>query len=380
MHVKQEVYQADTHWRTVYQKGNLQSPDIVLCFGSRSLVTQQSLFEEIQAKYPSSEIVISSTSGEIIDNEVKDESIVLTAMEFAHTELSTYRINITDFAGSHSAGKAIVKKLCRKDLAHVFILADGQLVNGSELVKGLNTFQCPNVTVTGGLAADGFDFSKTFVGLNNTPSEGNIVALAFYGDRLQVGFGSHGGWDAFGPERLVTKSEDNVLYELDGMSALSLYKTYLGEAAAELPSSALFFPLAVKFNDQSEVIVRTILSIDEEKQSMTFAGDIPTGAIARLMRHNPDHLIDGAEKAGKQSLTNYSVEQHPDVAILISCVGRKFVLGQNVEEEVEVIRDLVGKHTAITGFYSYGEIAPQLDAKHCQLHNQTMTITTMTEI
>ncbi len=380
MHVKQEVYQPNSNWQTTYEKGNLQSPDIVICFGSRSLVTQKGLFEDIQSKYPSANIAISSTSGEIIDNEVKDDTIVLTAMEFEHTEVDTYRINIADFDNSLSAGNAIVKRLCKENLAHVFILADGQLVNGSELVKGLNNFQCPNVTVTGGLAADGYDFSKTFVGLNNIPSEGNIIALAFYGERIQVGFGSHGGWDAFGPERLVTKSEDNVLHELDGISALSLYKNYLGEAAADLPSSALFFPLAVKVNKNSEAIVRTILSIDEENQSMTFAGDIPTGAFARLMRHNPDHLIDGAEKAGKQSIETCVEDQNPDIAILVSCVGRKIVLGQNVEEEVDVIRDLLGTNTAITGFYSYGEIAPQQNPQHCQLHNQTMTITTFTEI
>jgi hypothetical protein len=169
-----------------------------------------------------------------------------------------------------------------------------------------------------------------------------------------------------------------VLYEMDGNSALELYKKYLGEHASGLPATGLFFPLSIRTSAGTAGVVRTILSVNEEEQSMTFAGDIPEGAFARLMKANFDRLIDGAIGAAKTSYQALG-SASPDLAILISCVGRKLVLKQRVEEEVEGVRDILGSHTVLTGFYSYGEISPFTPDTKCTLHNQTMTITTFLE-
>jgi hypothetical protein len=208
--------------------------------------------------------------------------------------------------------------------------------------------------------------------------EGRIAAVGFYGSRLQVGCGSMGGWDAFGPERLVTRSRGNVLYELDGRSALALYTEYLGEHAAGLPASGLLFPLSVRFGDDGPGIVRTILAVDPVEGTMTFAGDVPEGAYARLMKANFERLIEGATGAANRCSESLGASP-PDLAILISCVGRKLVLKQRIEEEVEGVRDVLGREATLTGFYSYGEISPFTPTAPCELHNQTMTITTLTE-
>lgn len=379
MFIQQAIFESDSGWKTIFSKGNLQTPQLVLAFGNRGVISKSKLYTQLQAKYPQAAIIIASTSGEINDLGILDNSIVTTAIEFEHTPIKTCCVNIQEYTNSEAAACAIMDQLNTTDLNHVFIVADGQLINGTALVKGLNSTPSKKIVATGGLAGDGYDFTETLVGLNNIPSTGNIVGIGFYGDRLQVGFGCKGGWDAFGPERLVTKSAQNVLYELDGKNALALYKSYLGEAAKELPSSALYYPLSIKTAEMEEPIVRTILSINEADQSMTFAGDLPEGAIAQLMKHNPDCLIDGAEQAAQNCINGIKDYKEPELAILVSCVGRKIVLGQNIEEEVEVIRDLVGTNTAITGFYSYGEIAPFNYLSRSELHNQTMTITTFSE-
>ena len=177
---------------------------------------------------------------------------------------------------------------------------------------------------------------------------------------------------------VITRAEGNVLYELDGQSALSLYKKYLGDLAAELPGSALLFPLSIRTEDGGTSVVRTILSVNDADESMTFAGDMPVGAYARLMKANFDRLIDGASLAANESQETIGTPG-PDLAVLISCVGRKVVLGQRTEEEVESVREVLGERTAIAGFYSYGEISPFTASTRCELHNQTMTITTFSE-
>ena len=370
------------NWRVVSQKGEITRADLVICFGERRVIAVPENFEKFHNEYPDAQIVFCSTSGEIADIDVYDNAISAIVIQFEKTEVKAIRQNQLDFENSEDLGKSLIQDLDRGDLSHVFVLSDGQVVNGSKLVTGMNSVRRERTTITGGLAGDGIDFKKTLVGLNDMPKEGEVVAIGFYGENLKIGYGSMGGWDEFGKKRNVTKSEKNVLHELNGESALKLYKEYLGEAADELPGAALYYPLGIqRIDDETgeSFVVRTILSIDEEAQTMTFAGDIPEGYTAQLMKRNTKRLINGAEIAAKNALKTLGTEEAPDLAILVSCVGRKVVLGQNIEEEVEAVRELMGEETAITGFYSYGEIAPKPQFSNCDLHNQTMTITTFKE-
>jgi len=260
------------------------------------------------------------------------------------------------------------------------IFSEGLNINGSELVKGINSILSSSVIVTGGLAGDQADFKETIVVYNKAIKKNAVVAIGFYGSHLKTGVGSYGGWSSFGVDRLVTKSENNILYELDEQPALELYKKYLGKHVAGLPASALLFPLSIQLKKENSSLIRTILSINEEDGSMIFAGDIPQGEYVRLMTSNNEKLIDGAIHASEIALQNLG-ESDPDLAILISCVGRKLLLKQNTEEEIEAVAFTLGKKTNITGFYSYGELCPINQTNNsCELHNQTMTITLFKEI
>jgi hypothetical protein len=351
---------------------------LVLVFGSTGALHERAPLQEIKSAYPGAHLLGCSTAGEIYDTQVLDESLVVTAIQFEGTTVQGTRIKLNGSRDSFAAGAQLAQQLDRVGLAHVFVLSDGLRVNGSELVAGLTEHLPPHVAITGGLAGDGARFQETLVLWDGEPEQDAIVALGLYGDRLRVGYGSLGGWDSFGPERLITRSRGNVLYELDGKSALQLYKTYLGEHAQGLPATALLFPLSLRIQDSAEPVVRTILSIDEDEQSMTFAGDVPQGGYGRFMKANFDRLIDGATDAARTSSVAIG-SGSADLAILISCVGRKLVLKQRIEEEVESVREVLGERPILTGFYSYGEISPFTPGGKCELHNQTMTITTFSE-
>lgn len=376
--IEQQKFTADKGWVSIRNSNvPFNKMQLVLAFGSTELLREQQHYHHLKEKFPNAIILMNSTAGEIMDVEVLDDSISLTALHFETTGLKTASVKLNDSKESFDAGYQLASAFETEGLKSVFVISDGHTVNGSDLVAGLYEFLPKDVSLTGGLAGDGAHFKRTLVGLNAPPEEGNVVGIGFYGNDLTVGHGSVGGWDPFGVERLVTKSEANVLYELDGKPALDIYKMYLGEYAAELPSSALLFPLSIRINDGDDPLVRTILNIDEESKSLTFAGNIPKGSYAQLMKANFESLIEGASDAATLSLKKTT--HKPDVAILISCVGRKLVLNQRIEEEVEIVREMYGQKTAITGFYSYGEIAPSGKLMKCELHNQTMTITTFTE-
>ena len=363
------------------------SAQLVLAFGATAVLQDPPAHESIRGLYPAAHILGCSTAGEICGSEVSDDSLVATAIHFEHTQLRTAHVGLGANPDSEKAGEALAQALPRsvgakqggeeEKLAHVVVLSDGLSANGSALIRGLSRHLPGGVAITGGLAGDGARFGETLVITGDGPQRGAITAVGLYGARLKIGFGSLGGWDPFGPERLVTRSQGNVLFELDGCPALSLYKQYLGEHAKGLPATALLFPLSVRATPGDTPLVRTILAVDEDRQSMTFAGDIPEGARARLTKSNVNRLVEGAVGAAQACRSPGSLA--PELALLISCVGRKLVLKQRVEEEVEGVREVLGEQVTLAGFYSYGEIAPFSAGEPSELHNQTMTITTFRE-
>jgi hypothetical protein len=353
------------------------SAQLILLFGSTSILREKKCLDEIKSVYPKAHLLGCSTAGEIYGTQVFDNSLVVTAVSFERTQLKGLKVPIYKMENSFNVGQILAQSLDPEGLAHVFVLSDGLKINGSELVKGLIKNLPDSVSVTGGLSGDGALFRETYVLWDGEPERDSIAIVGLYGKDLKIGYASFGGWDPFGPERLITRSQGNVLYEFDGKSALALYKQYLGEHAKGLPSTGLLFPLSVRIKTGERGVVRTILSVNEEEQNMTFAGDVPEGAYARLMKANFDRLIDGAVEAAKTSID--MIGAPPELAILISCVGRKLILKQRIEEELEGIRDVLGEQTVLSGFYSYGEISPFTKGAQCELHNQTMTITAFSE-
>jgi len=378
MKIEQTIWTDKQGWYPKIPGNLVDSPQLVLVFGSSSNISNNNHLNIIKKAYPDSQILGCSTAGEIFGDKVLDDSLSITAIHFDYTDVKGCKIKINNAGESYKAGKSLSKSLNKKGLVHIFVVSEGININGSELVRGLTDSLPEHITVTGGLSGDGENFKKTCILWNNVVEENSIAAIGLYSTRLRVGYASMGGWDPFGPERLITRSKENVLYELDNKSALQLYKKYLGEHAKGLPATGLLFPLSIRETEDEKGVVRTILSVDEKNKSMTFAGDVPEGSYARLMKANFNRLIDGASGAAKTSYESIGSEP-PDLAILISCVGRKMVLKQRIDEEVEAVRDILGNEAVFTGFYSYGEISPfTLDAK-CELHNQTMTITTLSE-
>ncbi len=357
-----------------------ETPQLVFVFGARTQVGKQEHFDALKESYPHSKILMCSTAGEILGTHVYDNSLSVTAVHFSKTQLEFGQVTIDSADESEAKGKEVVSMLPKEGLSHVMVFSDGLFVNGTDLVAGITAMLPENVSVTGGLVGDGSDFKLTLTGLDEVPKEKNIILIGFYGTALKIGYGSLGGWDTFGPDRVITRSKGNVLYELDGKPALALYKEYLGELASELPGSGLLFPIQLQLegNVGDVEVVRTLLAVDENEQSMTFAGDMPEGIVSTLMKANFDRLVDGASGAAKMS--THSLGSDADMAILISCVGRKLVLKDRVEEETEAVKSMFGSDTVMTGFYSYGEICPVAPTeKKCRLHNQTMTITTFKE-
>ncbi|MDO8413408.1 MAG: FIST N-terminal domain-containing protein [Gallionellaceae bacterium] len=347
--------------------------DLVLVFADADYFQTPACYQDLKNKFPHAHIVGCSSSGTVLGNTISDGDVVATAVHFEQGKVRMATADVKPGEDIRALAGSLMKELQATDLKHVLVFSDGLLVNGSDLAAGLNSF---GITVTGGLAGDGSRFGKTWVMADAPARAGRIAAIGLYGD-LVVKSGCFAGWQEFGAERVVTKSASNVVSEIDNQPALALYKKYLGDMAKDLPGSGLRFPLSVRANVGEQPIIRTLLGVDENAQTLTFAGDVPQGCLCKLMRTDLDSLIESAGMAATAAKP-----QHADSAglcLVISCVGRRLVLGQLTEEELEVVQENLGEQTTIAGFYSYGELAPFSDILQCHLHNQTMTLTTLYE-
>ncbi len=357
-------------------------PNVLFVFGSSALLKDKQNIIGIKEKFKNAILFGCTTAGEIVNNSVYYDSIIVNACLFEKTEVKFNQVPINNRVDSFNAGSALASKFDQENLRYIFVLSDGLNVNGSELIRGLQSEFNENIPISGGLAGDGPNFNETFLFSEQGNVESKIItALGFYGDHIKIGNASFGGWDSFGIDRTVTKAIDDVLYEIDGQPALDLYKYFLGEEQSlNLPASGLLFPLSMRNDASARPVVRTVLAVDEASKSMTFAGEIPSGSVVRLMKANLDHLINGAITAANTLQNDYFNDETIDFALLISCVGRKMVLKQIVEEEIEGVSNILGAMINISGFYSYGEIAQFDKNSKCELHNQSMTITAFKEL
>lgn len=373
---------AHLHWSPGDQPSPQPDADLVFAFGPTRLLDDPDTFADVRRAFPNARIVGASTGGQIQRARVSDGTLVTTAVLFEKSGVEVVHTAVQDGEADDALGRRLATQIAQADaqgrpLAHVFVLADGVKINGSAFASGVEGSLPEGVAVTGGLAADDDRFEQTPLWADGPLDGPSVLAVAFYGDALRVGVGAVGGWDTFGIERHVTSAIGSVVAELDGRPALDLYEQYLGPYAADLPGSGLLFPLGIRVDGADYNLVRSLLGIDREARTVTFAGNVPEGASAKLMRTNTDRLVDGAQSAAARAADALGVPAQ--LALLVSCVGRKWVMGERVEEEVEEAAAALGDAAAV-GFYSYGELAPAADGSRCELHNQTMTVTAFAEV
>lgn len=357
------------------------SPDftagLVIVFGGREALAKPDFTAVLRKRYPGARIAGCSTGGQIARADVSDSEIGVLAMQFERSSFVMAEAEISSPEQSQAVGLKLGRALRKKDLKAVFVLSDGTRVNGSRLVAGLHESAGPDVSITGGLAGDGARFEQTLVMLDDDVCAGRVVAIGFYGASFRIGHGCRDGWSEFGPRRHVTRSQDNVLFELDGQPALALYKRALGEEAAGLPATGLLYPMMLMDPDNpAHRVIRTVMAVDEEANSLIFAGEVPQGWIAQLMRGHFDQLSDAAGAAAASAMER---AQGETAAVLISCIGRRLVMGANTSDEISAARSALGANVASAGFYAYGEISPHGISGCCELHNQTMAVTTFSE-
>ncbi|WP_277971369.1 FIST signal transduction protein [Sphingomonas echinoides] len=357
------------------------SPDLVIVFAPTGRFADTGFRDDLVHRYHDAFLIGCSSGTMVEDNRLDDDAVVILGMGFAKTRLKLAVQPLPSPDCSFATGVALAQELADETLSGIFVLSSGLNVNGSALVAGLRSGVGDGVALSGGLAGDGPRFADTRVLARGECLSNGVAAVGFYGEHVRFAHGSAGEWQPFGPVRTISDANESEVGGLDHEPALALYERYLGEEAENLPASGLLYPLEiwdpVRPDDR---VVRTLLAIDRDKGTLTFAGDMPQGWKARLMRGIFDDLVGGASTAAQHAADHAGTwGVAPSACLAISCVGRRLLMGQRTEEEIMAVSAVVGSDIALAGFYSYGEIAPQNVTGVPCLHNQTMTITLIGE-
>ena len=375
MKVESYTYTDGTGW-----SGELGANDsertLVTVFGAFAYHEEPELFDAIAAAYPRSQIIGCSTSGEFTSGGFRAGALTLMAMEFERSEVAVEQIEVAEGEDAREVGARLARALGeRGELSGVLVLSNSTCANGSHLLEGVNAQVPEGASVFGGVASAFASFDRMWTLSGKQIGMSHVAAAGFYGPAVSLRHGTRAGWEPLGPRRRITRAEGTRIYAFDGKPALDLYKTYLGDQAEGLPRSGLYFPLEVS-TDEGATFIRAIVDIDEEERSITVLADVPEGSRARLMKWNPDRLLEAAEDAAEQATQG---RKGAAGCIAVSCVGRRIVLGERVDEEYEALREMLPEGIDIAGFYSHGEYAPESAGAPCDHHNQTISVTVITE-
>ena len=284
---------------------------LVLAFGASELADDPAPFNDLAAAFPDAVLLGCSTSGEIAGTQVHDASISVAVARFEHTAL---RRAVTEVRESQpipgDAGARLAGSCRRRACARCSCSATACGVNGTPLVDGLTQNLPPGVAISGGLAGDGSRFVRTWVLDGGEPAQQRICAVGFYGRaparrpwlrRRLVGLRSRAAHHPLRGQRAVRAGRQAGAGPVQDLPGRSRGRPARHGAAVSAVGAAR--------GRRGEPLVRTILGIDEQRRSLTFAGDMPQGGMARLMRANNDRLIESAGQAVAQAAHGFDADR-----------------------------------------------------------------------
>ena len=351
------VDQIEPHLQSARQNGLAPTLAIVFSSVAHDLAELIAIF----AKHDI-DVFGASSSGEIINNEVHEGSIVVMLLDISR---DAYRLNVFDGEGktSYHVGQSVAAwtKTINEN-APLMVMSAGIRADGQQIVNGVIDTMERQVPLFGGLAGEDLRFQETFVFDASQVIPNGVVALIFDQNAIELQGVAASGWKGIGTPKTVTKAEGNIVYRIDDEPALDIYNKYLN--IGDDPGLAGEYPLLLIRGDDSFAL-RAVMAVNEDK-SIVYAGTVPEGSRVRFSMppgfEIVEHAIEQMSAFNKQS-------PRADAIVLFSCKARHVALGQMVEDEISAIRKLW--NVPLVGFFSYGEIGP-VPQGQCDFHNHTL--------
>ena len=323
-----------------------------------------------KTNFPNAHFIGTTTDG-IIDGSdvyVNTKSVVSFTI-FEDTTLKSCLLKHDNYSdNSYETGRALASELVHDDTKVIISFADGTNTNGEEYVNGISSF-APDITLSGGLAADNGLIEKTYIFNKDEVSSAGSIGVSLSNKNLNVSTSYTFDWMPIGKEMKVTKAIKNRIYEIDGMSAVDIYAKYMGqELALQLPQVGIEFPLI--FEKDGVTVGRAVL-FKHEDGSLTFAGNISEGDSVRFGIGSIETILKNSDYNTRKMLNK--MDYRAQAVFVYSCMARRRFMNEYINDELKMLSNIGN----ISGFFTYGEFFHSQKAN--QLLNETMTILALSE-
>lgn len=240
--------------------------------------------------------------------------------------------------------------------------------NASEMMRGIKDIVGDGFQAAGGLAGDDWQLDQTYV-YRDGEALTDAVVVAAMDSPYRRGIGIRHGLERTEHQFEVTRSEENVVHELDGRPTAEVYRDIFG-TKGENPQFIMTKPLGIEAGEE-EPRLRDPLVINDDG-SIVFAAEIQEGSRVTIMDSPPETVIEGARAATRQAYERAGEPDEVAAVVLHDCVCRWNCLKnqETRKKEIEAVQDIVGDDTPLIGWYTYGEIA--LPRTLAGVHNQTL--------
>jgi len=349
-----------------------RSPQAGLLFAAVDMEHAEML-EAIHEAYPDLALIGCTTDGEISSQGgfLEDSvTLVLFAAEPGQIAAGLGRDVAADPVRATSEAVAAARAGLGGDASFCITTPESLTTSGVTILEGLKAALGKAFPIFGGLAGDQWRIQQTYQ-FFGTEVLSDAVPLLLFGADVLFAHAVDSGWKPVGHQRIVSRVEGNVVFELDDEPVLDFYERYLGAQRYEMVSAE--YPLAVFAEDGSGYYLRSAFQMDAESRSIAFFGDVPAGSTVQLTETTSDAIIEAARTATKRALDAYPGSE-PRGILVFSCAARKAILGVNTERELTAVEAGLTEPLPVAGFYTYGEIAPLRAGGETHFHNATFSI------
>lgn len=358
---------------------------LVLVFASARF-DHAALLDGIRSVAPDAALVGCSTAGEITADGPAKRSVVVVTLQ-SNVMTATTGLGRQLAAAPRQAGETAAWSVAhgKAQNPRAFLMfPDGISGNAAEALRGVQAVLGTSFPIVGGSAGDDLLFGRTAQYHGGTVLHDSVVGVLLSG-AVTVGIGARHGWRPLGKPRLVTRALANVVHELDGRAAASVYEEYFGKGAEELQRESLarmtiIYPLGMPIPGEEEYLLRNVLKVTPQGH-LVYAGEVPEGSAVRLMMGSKEHALAAARRAAQQAVRGLGAKT-PRLALVFGSASRARLFGRNTGAEIRCIQEVVGRDVPIAGFYGYGELAPLSSEQYLgqtYYQNETLVVVTLAE-
>ncbi len=354
--------------------------DLLLVFASVRF-DPEPLLKGIGSVFLEAPLVGCSTAGEILTEGPSRRSVVVMAIRSDSLRIAT-GLSMGIRKNPLQAGRDLATRISQSKLPNphgLLIFPDGLTGNVAEVIRGIQDVLGLSFPIVGGSSADDFAFDRTYQFFHGQVFTDAVAGILLAGP-IALGIGARHGWHPLGKPRRVTRASANIVREMDKQSAVNLYETYFGKAAASLKTERLadmsiLYPLGMPIPGEEEYLLRNVLRVDPD-DSIVYAGEVPEGSEVRLMMGSKQKALEAARLAAEQAVRSIA-PQTPRLGLVFSSCSRERLFGRRAPEEIASIRRTLGNNVPLVGFYDYGEQAPLTATQfhgRSYFHNESVVV------